>query len=67
MTEHEQTYANAKSFLNVARGFLTDLAVLFEEDENSHDQATVEDIIKNLNEVIDSTESLPENLIGENL
>ena len=67
MNEYEQKYEQVGSFLRVARGFMTDLAVLFEEDGNLHDDATVEDLRQELDDLIDSWDEMPSNLIGGNL
>ena len=64
MNEYEQKYEQVGSFLRVARGFMTDLAVLFEEDGNLHDDATVEDLRQELDDLILAWKELPENLIG---
>ena len=64
MNEYEQKYEQVGSFLRVARGFMTDLAVLFEEDENGHDMSSVEDLRQELDDLILAWKELPENLIG---
>lgn len=63
MNEYEQKYENVEVFLRVAREFMTDLAVLFEEDENEHDQSSVEDIRRSLDDIIIDWEEMPELLL----
>ena len=67
MNEYEQKYEQVGSFLRVARAFMTDVAVLFEEDENGHDMSSVEDLRQELDDLILAWKELPENLIGGDL
>lgn len=67
MTEHQRKYADAYLSLAECREAMLDFAVLFEEDENGHDQATVEDLKQELDSLMRSWAKLPGNLIGGDL